>query len=101
MKIHEFFSQYANTPLSERFIPLNFKESGMQTLHNLYEEIKTLEDSMRPAKIREEELLERAGEFYKVREDRNLNHCPECNEMLILSIDDVLHCTECKWRMKI
>lgn len=65
MKIHEFFSKYANTPLSKRFVPLNFNEGGMQTLHDIYEELNSLEKSIQPTVIREEELLRRAEKGFE------------------------------------
>ena len=67
MKTHEFYQAYANTPISDRFTPLNFNEEGMATLHTIYNEIKTLEDNIRPAVIRVNKLLNLAKKHYARR----------------------------------
>lgn len=61
MKKHEFFAKYANTPLSLRFVPIDFNKGGNMTLSNVNDEMKRLEDQMRPMKIREDELLKLAS----------------------------------------
>ena len=57
MKLHEFYSKYANVPLSKRFIILNMAKFGTMTLHNFYQEIQELDDRMRPMQIEMEKLL--------------------------------------------
>lgn len=61
MKVHEFFSKYANVPLSLRFTPISFKDGGTMTLSDVHAEISKLEDQMRPMKIREDELIKLAS----------------------------------------
>lgn len=61
MQIHEFFAKYANTPLKLRFVPISFKEGGDITLNDVYDEMKELEEKMRPMRIRQTELLKLAS----------------------------------------
>ena len=57
MQVHEFFKKYANVPLSLRFTPISYKDGGDMTLKNVYDEMKQLEDKMRPMRIRQTELM--------------------------------------------
>jgi hypothetical protein len=61
MQVHEFFAKYANTPIKLRFVPISFKDGGDMTLNNVYDEMKQLEDKMRPMRIRQTELLKLAS----------------------------------------
>ena len=61
MKSHEFYHEYANTPLAERLRVLTYDHTnpmfGM-TLAKVYKEIKKLEDKIRPENIRIGKLLD-------------------------------------------
>jgi len=63
MKISEFFRKYANTPLKNRFIILNFNSLNM-TLNQIYKRLKELGNQIRPLRIEEEELLREAEEGF-------------------------------------
>lgn len=64
MKPHEFFHFYANTPLSERMVPLNVAKYGLTTLDDIFKEVRRLEDIMRPHAIEEDRLLRIAAEHF-------------------------------------
>ena len=67
MKIHQFFSKYANTPLSDRLKLIKQNRYGGNideiTLNTIYKELKAIEDKIRPDVIRRDELLEIAEGF--------------------------------------
>ncbi len=63
MKEEDFFRKYANMPINKRFEFINFSEYGLKTPHMIYEEIKELEETMRPARIKMKRLLKIASEF--------------------------------------
>lgn len=66
MKDHEFYSKYANTPLGKRLELLSNDYTspllGM-TLNNVYQEIKKIDDKIRPDIIRKEKLLGAVEKF--------------------------------------
>lgn len=70
MKLHEFHQKYANTPLKERFNVLDFKELGMMTLNDVYQEVKKIEDKIRPDEIRIGKLLS-AVEWYLIQKEES------------------------------
>lgn len=57
MTIEQFFHEYANTPMEQRFVPLDFSEMGMMTLQDLNVKLHVIEDTMRPARIERDKLL--------------------------------------------
>jgi len=75
MKIHEFYQKYANTPMEKRFSLLSNDYSSIllgKTLSNVYEEIKAIDDKLRPDEIRREKLLEAVEKFLtknKIKEE--------------------------------
>ena len=63
MQVHEFFAKYANTPLAKRGQKIDF--SGLNvSLNDIYREMQSLEDRMRPMRIRQEALLKEADKYY-------------------------------------
>lgn len=63
MQTEEFFKRYANTLLDDRMTPLNFAESGMMTLDEIYKQVQNLEDYMRPIRIQQQNLMDMAAKF--------------------------------------
>jgi hypothetical protein len=63
LKIHEFFSEYANLPIGNRMIPLDFGRLGLTTMQDIYKAIHDLEDEMLPKRIKVTELLATATEY--------------------------------------
>jgi len=61
MEVHEFFKKYANVPLSLRFTAISYKDGGDMTLSDVYKEMSQLEDTMRPMRIRQTELMKLAA----------------------------------------
>ena len=64
MRPHQFYAKLANTPLKNRFTILNFAKHGDLNLNKLYEEVKDLEDKMRPYQIQLDYLMKIADEYY-------------------------------------
>lgn len=52
--------RYANTPIDKRLVVLNFAESGMMTLKDIYDQVTGLEDRIRPAKSQQQHLMDMA-----------------------------------------
>ena len=68
METHEFYRKYANTPLDKRFKILSNDFTNLlngMTLNGVYQEIKTIDDKIRPDIIRKEKLLEAIDKFIK------------------------------------
>lgn len=65
MKDEEFYKKYANTPIGDRFIRLNFIEYGNMTLADLYQEFEKLGNEIRPLKLKQQALKEIAENFWK------------------------------------
>jgi hypothetical protein len=63
MKVHEFYGKYANVPLDKRFVVLDFNKLGTMNLHDIYQRINLYEETMRPMRIKEKELLEAVEKF--------------------------------------
>lgn len=63
MQTHEFFHQYANTPLADRFKMINFVELGSMTLNDVYQRVKAIEDKIRPDVIERDNLIRHADWF--------------------------------------
>lgn len=63
MKENEFYSLYANMPLEERF-----KDQGGMSAYDIYKEMQTLDDQIRPFAFRKQELLRIAEKIYKFYE---------------------------------
>lgn len=64
MERHNFFAQFANTPIARRFIPLNFQESGMDTLQSIYSRVHELTDKIRNDEIEIQHLINLAEKFW-------------------------------------
>ena len=62
MKAYEFFAKYANTLLANRLIGLDMQGT---TLQDLYRDIENLETQMRPLRIQQQKLLQKAEEGFK------------------------------------
>ena len=66
MKLHEFYSKYANVPLTDRFMLLSNDYSSQlmgMTLTDVYHEIRFIDDKLLADELRREKLLEAVGEF--------------------------------------
>ena len=63
MQTHEFYAQYANTPIADRTKHIEFKDGDL-TLDRLYEKIHDLDEMMQKPKVRQAELLKLADEYY-------------------------------------
>jgi len=57
MKLNDFFHDYANVPVSKRFVVLDFGKGGLKTFRSIYEELDTINNAMRPLEIRKIQLL--------------------------------------------
>jgi hypothetical protein len=57
MQPHEFYAKYANTQLKNRFTILNFNEYGDLTLNKLFQEVRDLEDKIRPHQVQLDYLM--------------------------------------------
>jgi hypothetical protein len=64
MQIHEFFSEYANTPIEGRFKLLDFNQAGTLTLQDISNRMHELEDEMRPKRIEQERLMAIAEKYW-------------------------------------
>ncbi len=67
METHDFYRQYANLPLGKRMIPLGAPENGFlqRNMDDIYRRMKKLDDTMRPLRIEQRELLDVAEEGFK------------------------------------
>jgi len=65
MRSHEFYRLYANTPLDQRFVALNFRKTGLTTLSDIYKRVKEIEDKIRPDVIELERLFDFIKEIEK------------------------------------
>jgi len=68
MQTHEFYQKYANTPLDKRFNFLSHDFTDIlncMTLNDVYQEIKAIDDKIRPDIIRKEKLLKAVDKFIK------------------------------------
>lgn len=63
MQTEEFFKRYANTPIEQRAIPLDFASSGMMTLDEIYKQVCNLEDYLRPIRMQQQNLMDMAADF--------------------------------------
>ena len=63
MKLHEFFSKFANLPLDRRLIVLDRIKYGNLTFYELYRQMKKLEEKFRPLRMERDNLLKIAEEF--------------------------------------
>ena len=61
---HQFYRKYSNTPLAERFIPLNITKYGLMNLSEIYKRLKELDERIRPYRVEIDDLLSRADWFY-------------------------------------
>jgi len=64
MKKEMFYQMYADTPLSDRFGVINFQESGIMTLNDLYQKLKELDKQMQSPIRRQDKLLKLADQYY-------------------------------------
>lgn len=63
MKPFEFHKRYANVPLEKRFKILNITKGGIMSLAGVRREIVRLQDSIRPAQIEIDKLIDLATPF--------------------------------------
>lgn len=63
MQVEEFYRRFANTSLDQRFIPLDFAASGMMTLDEIYKQVHSLEDYLRPVRMQQQNLIDMAARF--------------------------------------
>ena len=66
-----FYQKFANTPISDRFTPLNFNEAGMMTLNELYDRLHKLDDQIRPYILKQQKLLRLADDYYIFKKFNN------------------------------
>jgi hypothetical protein len=59
MTSEQFFKEYANLPMEERFKIVNFNQTGSMTINDYYKQIKRYEEELRPIKIRQQKLINR------------------------------------------
>ena len=74
VKKEEFYGKYANTPMSKRFELLSNDYSSSllgMTLHDVYEEVKKIDDKLRSDVIRREKLLIEVEKFLAPTEPNN------------------------------
>jgi len=64
---HQFYQKYSNTPLADRFIPLNITKYGLMNLHEIYKRLKELDERVLPYQVEIDELLSRADWFYAMK----------------------------------
>lgn len=73
MKSHEFYEKFANLPLDKRSIVLDklkydvldYSDNlGDLTMSGLYYQMEELQKELRPLKIKEQELLDIAEEYF-------------------------------------
>ncbi len=57
MTKEQFYQEYANTPLGDRFGLLDVNNLGLRSLHSIYQELHELDEVIRPHKIRQDELI--------------------------------------------
>ena len=70
MKKELFYRQYANLPLDKRYNILTHDFNspvGGRSLTMIYEEIKNIDERIRPNEIRREELLREVEKYFKKR----------------------------------
>lgn len=60
MKTHEFYQKYANTNIADRFRVVDIIHHDLETLKEIYEQIKELDDEIAEREIKQNKLLERA-----------------------------------------
>lgn len=65
MKLEEFYSKYANTPIAFRYQMLNWKELGKMSLTDLYNEVEKIQRKTFDDRLRLEKLLKEADSFWE------------------------------------
>lgn len=63
MNVEEFLIKFANTPLDKRMVILDFAQSGSMTLTEIYNQVRNLEDYMRPIRMQQQNLIDLASKF--------------------------------------
>lgn len=64
MTPHEFHEKFADTPVVDRLTILNFHKYGDLTLNKLFDEVKDLQDKIRPYQVQLDWLMKIADEYY-------------------------------------
>lgn len=64
MNDSQFFSEYANTPLEDLFIPLNVTKAGLTTLNGLNDRIRELNRLEEPYEAEKRGLLKLAEDYF-------------------------------------
>ena len=62
MKSHQFYSRYANLPISKRYVPLDLIK-GNTTMLDLYKRMKENDNNIAQLHETEEKILEEADRF--------------------------------------
>ena len=70
MTTEEFYKRYAWEPIGNRVISLNMQGDSLESL---YREIDRLQNQMRPLKLYQQELIQKAEEGFKALESAKAN----------------------------
>jgi len=65
MKDGDFYKMYADTPLNDRFIPLNFNKGGLTNLATIKQHLDNINEQIQGLESQKEEMLELAGDYCK------------------------------------
>lgn len=65
MELNEFYAKYANTPLGDRFQLIEMSESDPLTLNEIYKRVEELDNEMRPKRIEQDRLINKAVDFWE------------------------------------
>ena len=67
MKLEEFYKRYSWEPINNRHISLGTGEGGQkfECIYDIYRQIEDLGNQIRPLKIKQQELLDRAEQGFK------------------------------------
>ena len=61
MTVNVFFHLYANVPLEKRGIVIDWTDG--RTLNDIYRKIKAMEETMRPMRIEQDDMMYNASKF--------------------------------------
>ena len=67
MELEEFYARYANEPINNRYVSLGVGEGEekFECIYDIYRQIDDLQNQIRPLKIQQDELLNRAYQGFK------------------------------------
>lgn len=63
MTVEEFLIKFANIPIDKRMVVIDFGQSGSMTLAEIYNQVRNLEDYMRPIRTQQQNLIDLASKF--------------------------------------